>query len=188
MEQIATWLAPVATTIAALMTASNLGNRVTGTGFIVFTVGSLAWLALGIFTHQPNLVWQNVVLTLLNLFGVWRWLGRQARVEDGGKAAQRASEATPGEALFPASLLGRAKLLGRGGQELGALVDAMVGERSGRVDYLVVSSGGVGGVGEAFRRLSWGEVAVERQTVRAALDQAAFDRLQTLDRDAWPGR
>ena len=33
METIASWVAPIATTIAALMTASNLGSRVTGWGF-----------------------------------------------------------------------------------------------------------------------------------------------------------
>jgi len=40
MESIATWVAPIATTIAALMTASNLGSRITGYGFIVFTTAS----------------------------------------------------------------------------------------------------------------------------------------------------
>ena len=91
MENIAIWVAPIATTIAALMTASNLGTRVTGWGFVVFTAGSLAWLTLGIATGQANLLWQNVVLTLLNLFGIWRWLGRQARIEDGAKSAAAAS-------------------------------------------------------------------------------------------------
>ena len=43
-----------ATTIAALMTASNLGSRITGYGFIVFTLGSIAWLTLGIATGQAN--------------------------------------------------------------------------------------------------------------------------------------
>ena len=42
MESIATWVAPIATTIAALMTASNLGSRITGYGFISFTIGSIA--------------------------------------------------------------------------------------------------------------------------------------------------
>ena len=37
MENIASWVATVATIIAALMTASNLGARITGYGFIVFT-------------------------------------------------------------------------------------------------------------------------------------------------------
>src|SRR5687768_12388251 len=122
MESIAGWVAPVATTIAALMTASNLGSRITGYGFIVFTIGSIAWLILGITTGQANLLWQNVILTALNLFGIWRWLGRQARIEDGGVAAQEESAALPGETLFPASLLGKAKLVGADGTELGSSV------------------------------------------------------------------
>ena len=46
MEEILNWIAPAATILAALMTASNLGARITGVGFIVFTVGSLCWLTL----------------------------------------------------------------------------------------------------------------------------------------------
>ena len=47
MADIISWIATVATIIAALMTASNLGSRITGYGFGVFTVGSLSWLAIG---------------------------------------------------------------------------------------------------------------------------------------------
>ena len=131
MESIATWVAPVATTIAALMTASNLGSRITGYGFIVFTVGSLAWLTLGITTGQANLLWQNVILTALNLFGIWRWLGRQAKIEDGGSTAQAESKDMASETLFPASMFAKAKVVGAGGAELGASVEAMLGCRSG---------------------------------------------------------
>ena len=87
MEMIASWVAPVATTIAALMTASNLGTRITGWGFAVFLIGSIAWGILGLVTDQPSLVWQNVILSILNLFGIWRWLGRQARIEEGARIA-----------------------------------------------------------------------------------------------------
>ena len=52
----------------------------------MFLVGSLAWLATGIMTDQPALVWTNVVLTILNIFGIWRWLGRQAQVEEGARS------------------------------------------------------------------------------------------------------
>lgn len=188
MESIASWVAPIATTIAALMTAANLGSRVTGAGFIVFTVGSLAWLALGISTGQSNLLWQNVVLTGLNLFGVWRWLGREARIEEGGKAAQSHSQARPGETLFPVTLLGRAPLTGRGGDKLGVLVDAMAGCASGRVRYVVVTSGGVGGVGERFRRLEWDEIEIAGDTVRCPLAVPEFEVRPELVSDDWPGR
>src|SRR4051795_7628567 len=101
MADIISWIATVATITGAFMTASNLGARITGVGFGVFLIGSLSWLATGLLTDQPALTWTNVVLTLLNLFGIWRWLGRQASVEEGGRAAAEASAETPGEALFP---------------------------------------------------------------------------------------
>ena len=55
MIEIAEWVAPIATMIAALMTAANLGPRVTGWGFVVFTVGAIAWAAIGLATGQSNL-------------------------------------------------------------------------------------------------------------------------------------
>ncbi len=188
MESIATWLAPIATTIAALMTASNLGSRITGYGFAVFTIGSLAWLALGFATGQPSLVWQNAILTALNLFGIWRWLGRQAQFEEGGEAAQVDSRDTPGELLFPAALLGHAKLASCNGEELGTAVDAMIGCRSGRIAYLVASEGGVAGVGEKLRRIGWRGLEVTGDRIEASLDKATFERLPLLDKDRWPGQ
>ena len=188
MDSIASWVAPIATTIAALMTASNLGSRITGYGFIVFTVGSLAWLTLGVTTGQGNLLWQNVVLTALNLFGIWRWLGRQARIEDGGAAAQEQSEASAGETLFPASLLSRGTLVGAGGTELGTSVEAMLECRSGRPVYLVIAEGGVGGVGETLRRVEWRDTRAEGDRLVTSLTAADFANARQLARDQWPGR
>src|SRR6185503_13150578 len=156
MADTISWVATILTILAASMTASNLGSRVTGYGFGVFTIGALCWIVVGGITHQPALMWTNVVLTLLDVFGVWRWLGRQARVEEGARTASEASQRTPGEALFPVSLLGRATVR-CGGTDVGHCIDAMAGCRSGRLDYLVVSEGGVAGVGETLRRLSWHE-------------------------------
>ena len=181
------WVASVATLVAALMTASNLGSRVTGYGFAVFTAGALCWIAVGALTHQPALTWTNVVLIVVDIFGVWRWLGRQARVEEGGRAASEASERTPGEALFPVSLLARAPVQCEG-KEVGHCIDAMAGCRSGRLDYLVVSEGGVAGVGEQLRRLPWTGAHVEAEAVIAHFGAESFGRLDELQRDEWPGR
>ena len=188
MEQAVNWVAVAATILAASITSANLGSRVTGTGFIVFTVGSLAWLVYGLLSGQPSLVWTNVALTGLNLFGVWRWLGRQARLEEGGKAAQAASEEAPGEAMFQVSLLSRATMTGKGGVELGRAVDAMAGCYSGRLRYLVVAAGGVGGVGETLRRVDWADVRASGDALATDLDQAAFDRRESLAKDHWPAR
>jgi len=179
------WFATIATIIAASMTAANLGSRITGYGFAVFLIGSLTWLATGLLTHQPALVWTNGVLAFLNVFGVWRWLGRQARVEEGAKAAAEASERTPGEALFAVSLLTRAPVVA-GSSELGRCVDAMAGCHSGKLGYVVVSQGGVAGVGETLRQLPWGAAHIDGDKLVTDLDSRQFNRLDELERDQWP--
>ena len=86
MADIIQWVATAATILAALTTASNLGARITGIGFIIFLAGSLAWIATAVATNQSALLWTNIVLTLLNIFGIWRWLGRPSRVAVFGSA------------------------------------------------------------------------------------------------------
>jgi len=187
MADIIPWIATVATVLAASMTAANLGSRITGYGFVVFTLGAFCWIAVGAITHQPALLWTNVVLAVLDLFGIWRWLGRQTKVEEGARAAAEASEQTPGEPLFPVSLLLRAPVMSEGG-ELGRCIDAMAGCSSGRLSYVVVSQGGVAGVGETFRRLSWTGAMIDGETLVTTVRSAEFQRLEILARDEWPGR
>ena len=187
MAETTSWAATALTIVAAFMTASNLGPRVTGYGFAVFTAGALCWIGVGVLSDQPALLWTNIVLLMLDIFGVWRWLGRQTEVEEGGRAASEASERTPGEALFPVSLLSRAPVR-CGSDEVGHCVDAMAGCRSGKLDYLVVSEGGVAGVGERLRRVPWTDGRVEEETVVIALSRTQFGQLEKLQRDEWPGR
>jgi membrane protein implicated in regulation of membrane protease activity len=187
MAETISWIATGATIIAALMTASNLGTRVTGYGVAVFTFGAVCWLATAAMTHQPALLWTNAVLLVVDIFGVWRWLGRQARVDEGARTASERSERTPGEALFPVSLLGRAPVI-CGTQEVGHCVEAMAGCRSGRLDYIVVSEGGVAGMGERLRRLPWSEAHVDGESVLTHFAAERFGALEELQRDEWPGR
>lgn len=91
MEEAANWIAPIATAIAAIIVAANLGSKITGVGFIIFSVGALGWMAVGFYSGQQNLLWQNAFLLLVNLVGVWRWLGLRARYD---KAAAAATQAT----------------------------------------------------------------------------------------------
>ena len=187
MENSLSWVATIATITAASITASNLGSRITGYGFIVFTIGSIAWFGLGLLTGQPALVWTNAVLTLLNLFGIWRWLGRQAKIEDGSTAAARASQSSPGEALFPVSLLTHGKLMS-GGSELGTCVDAMAGCGSGRIAYVMVSEGGLAGAGETLRRVDWHDLRAERDQLATKIDRSHFCALEPVPKDQWPAR
>ena len=186
MESIAGIVAPIATTIAALVVASNLGARITGYGFVVFTIGSVAWTILGYVTDQPNLLWQNVALTALNLFGVWRWLGWQSRIEEGASAAAEASEGRAGESLFPVTLMMKAKIEDHDGEHLGTCVDAMAGCESGAIRYVVVSEGGLAGVGETLRRLPWPDACVREEKLVTRLSAAEFCALRPIRKDEWP--
>jgi hypothetical protein len=184
MADSISWVATVATILAALMTASNLGSRITGYGFCVFLVGSLSWLAVGFLTDQAALLWTNAALTLLNIFGVWRWLGRQARIEDGATSAAEASERSPGESLFPVSLLIKASIMDSHGRVLGKGVDAMAGSASGQLRYVIAAEGGVAGVGETLRRLPWTRVRVDSDNLLTEIDSLA--RLEEIAKDEWP--
>lgn len=184
MADIFSWAATALTIAAALMTAANLGTRITGWGFVVFTVGAVCWIAVGALTSQPALLWTNGVLLFVDLFGVWRWLGRQAKVEEGAHAAARASEEMPGETLFSVSVLGHAPMFADG-KQVGHSVDAMAGCGSGKISYVVVSQGGVAGVGETLRRLPWSEAKVSGDRL---VTDADLDRLEQLARDQWPAR
>ncbi len=70
------WFASGTATLAAIIVALRLRPTLTGVGFVIFTCSSLAWVAAGLLQDEYALLWQNAVLTAINLFGVWRWLLR----------------------------------------------------------------------------------------------------------------
>ena len=179
-------LSPFLSATAVLLSLFYAMVLVRGVDFLLGSAAQVSdWLMLGIATGQSNLLWQNIILTALNLFGIWRWLGRQAKLEEGGAKAQAHSEVAPGETLFPVSLLTRAKLMAANGAELGACVDAMAGCERGGLRYLVVTSGGVGGVGETVRRLDWKDAKVEGESVSTTLDRHGFEAIEQLAKDDW---
>jgi sporulation protein YlmC with PRC-barrel domain len=90
--------------------------------------------------------------------------------------------------MFPASMLGKAGVTDRQGAELGKAVDAMVGARTGKISYVIVSKGGVAGVGESFRQLPWAEARMVGETIEASIDASHFERMPTVERDEWPAR
>lgn len=71
------WFATVATTIAAFMVALDIGRRVNGWGFVLFVIGSIAWVAGAVLTRDWPLTTTNGVLLGINLFGVYRYLIRK---------------------------------------------------------------------------------------------------------------
>ena len=186
MEQAAAWIAPIATMLAAMMTAANLGARVTGWGFVIFTIGSIGWSIVGISTGQQNLLFTNGVLTLVNVVGIWRWLGRQARYQDGGQAATERSAAARVPTLFAAGALAGAKLIGRDGSPIGVIIDAMLRCSDAGIAYVVVSEGGVGGVGERLHALHPDELQLSEEGITCRLSGDELERRPAIEPSAWP--
>ena len=186
MEEAAGWIAPAATMIAAMMTAANLGARVTGWGFVVFTVGSICWCVIALGSGQQNLLLSNGFLTVVNLVGIWRWLGRQARYEQGGNTATARSGAASVPTLFAIGSIAGAKLTGRDDRPLGSVVEGMMRCSGSELAYVVVSEGGVGGVGERLHALHPSEVRFSGDGVTCDLDANELADRPVLGQDDWP--
>lgn len=183
---IAGWVAPAATMLAATMTASNLGARITGWGFVVFAVGSIAWTLVAIGTDQPNLLWTNGFLIAVNVLGIWRWLGRQARYEDGSQSASEESATLPAPTLIPVSSLAGRKLLDPRGDTVGTVVEAMLRCDDARLGYLVVSEGGVGGVGERLHALHAADIRFDEEPITCLRSAADLAASPVLESGKWP--
>lgn len=186
MNDIAGWIAPVATIIAAMMTAANLGARVTGWGFVVFTIGSIAWSVIGLTSGQTNLLASNGFLTLVNLIGIWRWLGKQRAYEDGGKSATEASRRSAFPTLFTATGIAGMPVVLSDGEALGKAVEALVTCESGSVSYLVVASKGIGGLGEELRAVDRAEIDFACDRLKLKRSRAWFESLPPLAEGDWP--
>jgi hypothetical protein len=177
MADAAGWLALAATCVAALMTASNLGARVTGWGFVIFTIGAAAWIVVGLATGQKQLLYSNIFLGVVDLFGIWRWLGRRVRISGTAAAEVERSRERPGENLFSLGSLDGLPVKSQAGETVAYAVDALAACGGGRIDYLIVRTGGVGGLGETLHRLPWSEVAVEEDHVRSNISAVEVARL-----------
>jgi hypothetical protein len=186
VSDIAAWLAPAATVIAAIMTAANLGARITGWGFIVFTIGSVCWCAVAVATGQQNLLFTNGFLTLVNALGIWRWLGRQSRYEAGGAhAAQRSAIAEVPTLIALGSIAGR-KLIGKDGEPLGQIIDGMMRCSDRSLAYVVVSEGGIGGVGERLHALHPDELQFHDGEISCLMGANQLASRPEIAADHWP--
>lgn len=186
MESVAEWLAPAATMLAAVMTAANLGARVTGWGFVVFTIGSLGWIAVGLGSGQTNLIVTNGVLSIINIIGIWRWLGRQARYEAVAEAAENAGQAPQIASVVPASGLAGRAVTAPDGTKLAEAVEAILDCETATIHHLVVRFGGVGGIGEQIVAIPHDDFRLAKGGITTQLDAAAIEALPRLDAAEWP--
>ncbi|HWM29194.1 MAG TPA: PRC-barrel domain-containing protein [Woeseiaceae bacterium] len=188
MENIANWTATVLTIVAALMTAANLGARVTGWGFAMFALGSVAWIAADLSGAKvnPSLLVTHSVLLLVNLFGVWRWLGRQTRYEDSSAHASERSRWARVPTLFSAGSLIGATVRQRKEESRGTVVDAMLRCDDKGLAYVVISEGGIGGAGETLRAVPPDHLKFDENDVVCDLSDEEWQRLPPIEEDRWP--
>lgn len=186
MEEIATWVAPAATMIAAMMVAGNFSTRITGWGFVVYTIGAVAWCVQGVVTQQYNLLWANGFLLIVDVIGIYRWLFRRARLDDGAQKAVERSRGGSTHGLFPLSRLTDAKLLGVDGQPLAQIVDAMAECTGGRINYVMLSEGGTAGLGERLHPLAWERVRATDGGFECDLSAQDLAALPESDPQNWP--
>ena len=183
---LAGWIAPAATMIAAMMTAANLGARVTGWGFVVFTVGSIGWSIVGAASGQTNLIATNGFLTLVNAIGIWRWLGRQAAYEDGGKSATEASRRASDPTLFTGTGIAGMRVDASDRMSLGKAVEALIECESGTISYVVVATSAAAGTNEELRAVPRDQLAFGCDALTLRLTSEEFDRIEVLEPGAWP--
>ncbi len=175
----------MATIIAAMMTAANLGARITGWGFVVFLLGSVCWSIVGIGSGQANLIASNGFLTLVNIIGIWRWLGRQRSYEDGGKSAKQASRHVAAPTLFTATGVAGMPVADRAGSKLGKAVEALIECGTGEVSYVVVATRD-GGMHERLRAVPRDRIAFRCDGLRVKMTPSAFAALPVLPEGDWP--
>ena len=182
------WIAVAATIVAALLTAANIGARVTGSGFVMYTLASAIWIATGVMNDfEPlSVVVMHGVLVFINLFGVWRWLGRERRYEDSREHAHKRSQWARVPTLFSAGSLIGATVAGREKDSLGTVVDAMFDCEEKRIAYVVISEGGIAGAGETLRAVPPEHLTFEDGTITCDLAEADWRALQPIEDDHWP--
>ena len=72
--EVLRWIASVSTMGAGLVLAARVRPRFMGWAFVVLTLGSTIWVGIGYITEEYALLTQNAVITLINIFGIYRWL------------------------------------------------------------------------------------------------------------------
>jgi len=186
LEQAADIIAPIATVIAAIMTAANLGPRITGYGFVVFTIGSIAWCIVGFSSGQTHLLLTNGFLAFVNLVGIWRWLGRIAKFDEGAKTAEAKSAEHAQPTLLSVGNIVDRPIAGRSGDKIATAVGLMAEADQGRLAYVIMGYGGLAGAGEKLVAAPWSEFSFCDDMLCVDFDADDLDRLPSVDPAAWP--
>ena len=77
MNDVIQWTATISAIVAAGLIAAHISQKVTGWAFVIFTASSLLWIWFAAHEDDHGLLFQNIVLTGINLLGVYRYLIRK---------------------------------------------------------------------------------------------------------------
>lgn len=95
------WFGAAGAIIAAALIAADLGRRITGWAFVLFSIVSVAWIASGLINQASPLVIQNSLLLLINAWGVWQFLlnpRKKREIERQEEIAEQAKDDVAAEA------------------------------------------------------------------------------------------
>jgi hypothetical protein len=87
LPTILEWSATGTGIAAAIIVSLNLGARVTGWGFVIFTVSSVCWILTAVIQEEMALTVQNAVLFVINVIGIYRYLINKGKGDKPGQAA-----------------------------------------------------------------------------------------------------
>ena len=97
LDQVFAWSATGTGIAAAVLVSLNLGVRVTGWAFVIFTVSSVAWMGTALIREDAMALFtQNAVMFVINLIGIYRYLinpSRQLRRQMAQENAERDAQA-----------------------------------------------------------------------------------------------
>lgn len=68
------WIAAIGTMLAAALVAADWNRRVTGAGFVLFCIVAVIWVVSGLASHALPIAGMNIILLLINAWGVWQYL------------------------------------------------------------------------------------------------------------------
>lgn len=90
------WVGAIGAILAAALIAADLGRRITGWGFVLFSAVSIVWIVSGLTAKDgmPIAV-QNGILLVINLYGVWQFLlslKKKREIEEAEKIQSEAKE------------------------------------------------------------------------------------------------
>ncbi|TDV21039.1 PRC-barrel domain-containing protein [Paraburkholderia caballeronis] len=110
--------------------------------------------------------------------------GNGARIV--GKGSETA--AGPGPDVMAASTLDSDRVLSSDGEEVGKVKDIMLDVQTGRVAYVVMSSGGFLGIGDKLLAIPWSALTLDtnRKCFLLAMPSERVKDAPGFDKDHWP--